>query len=246
MKLNRTSAALMVAAAAASVAFASPASAATPNVGFLESASGHGPESAPTTVTLKPQMNGANLLVAMVAADGPDSPATQQVTLSDDRHHAWTLQDRHVVFGSIVEVYTAPGTGHDGGTVVTSSLLVHRGDEGQAMTVAAWSHAVWQGTVDKNGSGGIPRLDFTASLHTDTYTVFVDGRHNRPIQLVSGFHTVNIDPVGSNPPGADHDLYEISHLNSHDWPGGVMSTGNTGPIASPVWGIVDANVAPAP
>lgn len=216
----------------------------TPNVGFLDSASGHGPELGPTNVTLTAKQNGANLLVAIVVADGPDTPPDQVATVVDNRHHTWTREIRQVVFGSVVEVFTTPGTGHDGGTVVTSTLGTHRNDEGQAMTIAAWSNASYAGTVEKNGSRGIPQLSFTAPAHADTYTVFADGKHYQPITLVSGFHAVNVVPLG-NATTIDHDLYEISHLNSHDWHGGVMLTGNTGPVASPYWGIVDVNVVPA-
>lgn len=243
-------AALCLGTIACTGASASPADGTTraastaPNVGFLDSVSGHGPELGPTSVTLDAKQNGANLLVLMVIADGPDRLPHQVVTISDSRHHIWTERQSWLVFGSLINVYTSPGTGHDAGTVVTSVLGVHMHDEGQAVTVAAWSNASFDGTVQKNGSFGIPSLTFTAPAHTDTYTLFADGKHNRPITLVPGFHPVNVVPLG-DATTIDHDLYEVSHLTSHDWHGGAMLTGNTGPVASPYWGIVDVNVVPA-
>ncbi len=165
----------------------------------------------------------------------------QRVVLSDNRGHAWTLRDRHVVFGSIIEVFTARGTDHDAGTVVSSHLTTHRGDEGQALTVAAYANGYYYDETDINGSGGIPRLDQNMPPGTDTFTVFVDGRQNRRIRLLPGEHPVTVYPVA----GRDQDLYQISHTDSHSFEGGVMHTGNAGPVASSRWGLLDVNVLPA-
>lgn len=235
-------AALVVSAAVVAASVGAPGSgAARPaGVGFLDSASGHASGASDARVALEPQQNRANLLVAIVAADGPDA-AGQQVVLTDDRRHVWTLRIRHVVFGSIIDVFTAPGTGHDAGTVVSSHLTAHSGGEGQALTVAAYANGYYYDETYINGSGGIPRLDQNMPPGADTYTVFVAGRDDRPIALRPGEHPVNVVPV-SDP---DHHLFQISHTDSHSFEGGVMQTGNSGPVASGEWGLLDVNILPA-
>ncbi len=103
------------------------------NVGYLDAAVAQSPlEDADATTTLPASMAGADLLVAVVMGDGPDNPPTQHSVLADSGRHQWTLRDHHIVFGSIIDVYTAPGTGAEPGTTVSSEMTVKRGDEGFA------------------------------------------------------------------------------------------------------------------
>ncbi|HEY2195418.1 MAG TPA: hypothetical protein VGH76_24385 [Actinomycetospora sp.] len=74
-------------------------------------------------MTLPSSTEGANLLVAVAMGDGPGpgeaNAQAQRSRLSDSAGHLWTQRLHHVMFGSIVDVYTAPGTRH-GLTVLAS------------------------------------------------------------------------------------------------------------------------------
>lgn len=222
-------------------------SAGTGDVGYLGAASGSSVlQNATAGTTLGSDMNGARLLVLMAVSDGPDNPAIQRTQVSDTRNHVWTLQAHHIVFGSIIDVYTAPTDGNDVGTVVSSDVTVKRGDEGHGLTVAAYSNARLDGITRRNGTAGIPQLRQTVPAGQDTWTIFGDGRKNDPITLVPGFRPVTVIPVDGGRLG-DKDLYQASHLEPPgSWEGGEMLTGNLGPEASNYWGLVNVNLAPLP
>jgi hypothetical protein len=56
------------------------------------------------------------------------------------------------VFGSIVDVCTAPGTGVEAGCTVSSEMTIERGDEGFAMTVLGYRNGRSDSTVERNGN----------------------------------------------------------------------------------------------
>ena len=189
-------------------------------------------------------MTGANLLVAIAMGDGPDNPPIQHTTLSDTGGHRWTLCERHKrsLPGStvrregraisttscsvqIIDVYTAPATGSEAGSVLRSELTIKRGDE--ATSSRCWPTA--------NGNFGLAQLSQTVQAGEDVVTVFSDGRHNDPITLVPGFRPLSVFPVDGGPRG-DCDLYQVSHLDPPgSWPGGEMLTGNLAPPGSAYW-----------
>ncbi|MDQ2706646.1 MAG: hypothetical protein M3Z25_02995 [Actinomycetota bacterium] len=215
-------------------------------VGYLDAVTAQSPrEDGLAAATLPPSMTGAKLLVAIAMGDGPDNPPTQHTVLSDTGNHQWTLRDHHIVFGSIIDVYTAPGTGSEVGSVVSSELTIKRGDEGHQLTVLAYRNGRFDSTTDRNGNLGLPQLSQTVPAGEDVLTMFGDGRHNDPITLVPGFRAVAVFPVDGGP-GGDHDLYQVSHLDPPgSLPGGQMLTGNLAPPGSDYWGLVNVNIAPA-
>jgi hypothetical protein len=96
--------------------------AAPQGVGYLDTATAQSPlEDGDATTVLPASMVGADLLVAVVMGDGPDNPANQHSVLADSGRHQWTLRDHHVVFGSIIDVYTAPDGRHRGEPVAERS-----------------------------------------------------------------------------------------------------------------------------
>lgn len=220
------------------------------DVGFLDAAIARSPaEDGLAVVDLPPTMDGANLLVAIALGDGPgpgevDAEA-QHSLLHDSAGHGWIQREHHVVFGSIIDVYTAPAGGQEHGTVITSELTVKRGDEGHALTVLAYRHGRFHSTTARNGSLGVPQLVQDAPRGADVLTAFADGRQNSPATPVPGFHPVNVLAVDGGPRG-DRDLYQLSRLDPPgSWPGGPMLTGNLAPVASAHWGLVDITIAPA-
>ncbi len=105
--------------------------------------------------------------------------------LTDTGHHQWTLHVHHIAFGSIIDVYTAPATGTEPGTAVSSELTVKRGDEGHAITVRAYSHGALGPTAERNGNFGVAQTTLDVPARHGVITVFGDGRQNAPLTLVS-------------------------------------------------------------
>src|SRR3954454_23258329 len=152
---------LLVAAVAAAVVLSgcgamSPAAGPRPgNVGFLDAVIAQSPlEDGLAPVTLPPIMEGANLLVAVAMGDGPGpgevNAEAQHTRLNDSSGHSWTLREHHIVFGSIIDVYTAPANGREQGSTITSELTIKRGDEGHSLTVLAYGNGRFDSTSRRN------------------------------------------------------------------------------------------------
>jgi hypothetical protein len=229
----------------------SPA-AGTPNagVGFLDAVIARSPlEDGLARVTLPAAMNGANLLVAVAMGDGPGpgevAAEAQHTRLNDSARHTWIPREHHIVFGSIIDVYTAPANGREQGSVISSDMAITRGDEGHSLTVLAYRNGRFHSTTTRNGSFGVPQLLLDAPAGADVLTAFGDGRESTPATPVAGFRPFNVLPVDGGPLG-DRDLYQLNRRDPPgSWPGGAMLTGNLAPEASGYWGLVDVVIAPA-
>jgi hypothetical protein len=219
-------------------------------VGFLAAVSAQSPrEDGLAPVTLPRSMAGANLLVAVAMGDGPGpgepNAVAQHTRLNDTAGHAWTQRAHHIVFGSIIDVYTAPATDREQGATVTSELTITRGDEGHSLTVLAYRHGRFASTTAGNGNFGIPQLRDDVPAGTDVLTAFADGRQNTTATPVTGFRPLDVLAVDGGPRG-DRDLYQLNRLDPPgSAPGGAMLTGNLAPPASGYWGLLDINIAPA-
>lgn len=218
--------------------------------GFLDAVSAQSPlEDGVASVTLPASMAGAGLLVAVALGDGPGpgepGAQAQQTRLHDDAGHVWTRREHHVVFGSIIDAYTAPADGREAGSTVSSELTVKHGDEGHSLTVLAYRNGRFHSTTSRNGSFGIPQLAADVPAGADVLTVFADGRENTPATPVAGFRPLDVLPVDGGPRG-DRDLYQLSRLDPPgSAPGGTMLTGNVAPPASGYWGLLDITIVPA-
>ncbi|MCD2192017.1 hypothetical protein LQ327_01250 [Actinomycetospora endophytica] len=219
-------------------------------VAFIDAVVARSPlEDGLATVVLPSSMNEANLLVAVAMGDGPGpgeaNAEAQHTRLTDSAAHAWTLRDHHLVYGSIIDVYTAPGTGRENGATITSEMTVKTGDEGHSLSVLAYRNGRLESITRRNGSFGVPQLTQTVSRGTDVITAFGDGRKNIPATPVAGFRPLNVLPVDGGPRG-DQDLYQLDRLDPPgSSPGGAMLTGNDAPPPSAYWGIVNVNIVPA-
>jgi hypothetical protein len=231
--------------AAGSPAAGSPVGA----VGFLDAEVAQSPlEDGLATVTLPASMSGANLLVVVAMGDGPGpgevNAEAQHTHLIDDAGHAWTQREHHIVFGSIIDVYTAPADGREQGSTISSEMIVERGDEGHSLAVLAYRNGRFHSTTTRNGSFGIPQLMVDAPAGADVLTAFADGRENTPATPVAGFRPLDVMPVDGGPLG-DRDLYQLDRRDPPgSWPGGAMMTGNLAPPASGYWGLVDITIVP--
>ena len=218
------------------------------SVGFLDAISAQSPrEDGAASVTLPATMTAASLLVAVAMGDGPGpgelNAQAQHTRLADTVGHAWTLRVHHLVYGSMIDVYTAPATGHDPGAIITSTMAITHGDEGHSLTVLAYRHARFGSATERNGHFGLPQLSEDVPAGTDVLTGFADGRQNTPATPVAGFRPLTVLAVDGGPHG-DRDLYQLDRLDPPgSWPGGPMLTGNLTPPASGYWGLVDINIA---
>jgi hypothetical protein len=219
-------------------------------VGFLDAVVAQSPlEDGLATVTLPASMNGGNLLVAVAMGDGPGpgevAAETQRTHLIDSAGHDWTQREHHIVFGSIIDVYTTPADGREQGSTLSSELTIKRGDEGHCLTVLAYRNGRFHSTSSRNGNFGVPQLVQDAPAGADVLTAFGDGRQNTPATPVAGFRPLNVLPVDGGPHG-DRDLYQLNRLDPPgSWPGGPMLTGNLAPPASGYWGLVNITIVPA-
>jgi hypothetical protein len=218
-------------------------------VGFLDAVAAQSRfEDRPATVTLPPTVDGANLLVAVAMGDGPgpgevDAEA-QHTRLRDSGGHQWVQREHHLVFGSIIDVYTAPANGRERGSTVVSDMTVTHGDEGHSLSVLAYRNGRFHSTTGRNGTFGIPALMLDAPAGADVLTAFADGRSNTPATPVHGFRPLDVLPVDGGPRG-DRDLYQLNRLDPPgSWAGGAMLTGNLAPQASGYWGLVDVTIVP--
>lgn len=250
---RRRSPFVMVVAMAVVAGCGAPSSAAGPPAGapgFLDAVIAQSPlEDGPASVTLPASMVGANLLVAVAMGDGPGpgevNAEAQHTRLDDSAGHDWTQREHHIVFGSIIDVYTAPANGREQGSSLSSELTVKHGDEGHSLTVLAYRNGRFHSTTSRNGNFGIPQLVQDVPAGTDVLTAFGDGRENTPATPVAGFRPLNVLPVDGGPRG-DRDLYQLNRLEPPgSAPGGAMLTGNLAPEASGYWGLVDINITPA-
>lgn len=214
-------------------------------VTYLGAASGTSPrEDGIATAALGSATEGASLLVAVATGDGPDHPADQHSVLDDSAGRRWSLAVHHVVFGSILDIYTAPGTGHDAGTTVSSHLTITRGDEGHALTVLAYRGGRLGPVTERNGHFGTAQLTADVPTGSDAVLAFGDGRQNAPVTLTPGFVPALSFPVDGGI-GGDQDLYVVGHLaRPGSSPGGPVQVGTTAPPASGYWGVVCAVVRP--
>ncbi len=219
-------------------------------VDFLDAVSAQSPrEDGLAGVTLPATMVGANLVVAVAMGDGPGpgeiGGEAQHTRLDDSAGHDWTLREHHIVFGSIIDVYTAPATGREQGSTISSEMTIKRGDEGHSLSVLAYRNGRFRSTTTRNGSFGIPQLLLDVPAGADVLTAFGDGRENTPATPVAGFRPLDVLPVDGGPLG-DRDLYQLDRSDPPgSWPGGAMLTGNLAPEASGYWGLVDIDIAPA-
>jgi hypothetical protein len=219
-------------------------------VGFLDARIAQSPlEDGLAAVTLPASMDGADLLVAVAMGDGPGpgeaNAEAQHTHLIDSAGHAWAQREHHIVFGSIIDVYTAPADGREQGSTVSSELTIKRGDEGHCLTVLAYRNGRFHSTSSRNGNFGVPQLVQDAPAGADVLTAFGDGRQNTPATPVAGFRPLNVLPVDGGPHG-DRDLYQLNRLDPPgSWPGGPMLTGNLAPPASGYWGLVNITIVPA-
>jgi len=235
------SGALLVAGATL-VAAGSPSTGAPRSAGpgWIGSISGTYEQSSGTVLHLPSGFAPADLLVAIVANDGPDSATsvthagfggTSGLTWICHGHVSarqdWAVsRDRLDRAGaSSAEIWTAaPPVGWTPGTVTEISSnpepdVVHR-DDGGVVTITAWANGQLGQVLTVDGVAGRPLRESLDTLGPGSaaYAAIFTGRVNAAFTPLAGFHTVISRRAGD-------DTAQVIASNNRDLPSGIHSVG---------------------
>jgi hypothetical protein len=186
-----------------------PSSATTPtgNPGWISSVSASLAQNRPATLTLPSSFSAADLLVAIVANDGPDSNTSETTAvfggasgLTWSRHaHISARQDWAAggdqldAYGaSSAEIWTAaPSPGWRPGAVTEVSNHPNTIDDGGVITVAAWTNGQLGTIATLDGLDGRPEHQsmVLSGAGSSIYAALFNGRKNATFTPVSGYHT---------------------------------------------------------
>jgi hypothetical protein len=199
---------------------------------------------------------GADLLVASVTADGPDTyPATSVTTPTTavfggrsglqwtrvarvSARHDWAaLGARLEVYGaSVAEIWvatpTAPWT--PTGVVTVANSHSETRDDGMTVTVAAFSHAQFDEAVSFDGLAGMAEHMAVFVPHDSAiYAATFAGRRNAAFTPIAKLHRVIERRAGDDTAG-------VIASNSRDLPTGRIEVGNTAPDPGNYWEVAAA------
>jgi hypothetical protein len=203
----------------------------------------------------------ADLLVALVASDGPDTypnstirTATTAVFGGTTRLH-WTRvahisarQDwaapggRLEQFGaSVAEVWIASTTGWNAaGTITVTTTHPESHDDGMAVTVAAFANGRFDRAVTFDGLAGMPEhVSVNVPADSALYAATFEGKVNADFAAVAGSHRAAVRRAGDDTAG-------IIATNSRDLPGGPVEIGNASPDPGNYWEAAVAVVTARP
>jgi hypothetical protein len=205
------------------------------------------------------QFEPANLLVALVAADGPDSipvgTATSEtsVRISDRTHLRWTravhVSARHDVglhletFGaSAAEIWTArPPAGWVATDDVIQVVNTHptAKDDGFVVTIAAFANGrlAETGTVD-GMDGDAEQLAMAVPDGSAIYAATFAGHRNADFTPNAGMHRVAQRRAGDDTAG-------VIASDSRALPASVQDVGYTAPTPGNFWEMAVAVISPA-
>jgi hypothetical protein len=187
---------------------ASYAATASGNPGWIASVSANYPQNSPGTVTLPSSFSQANLLVAVVANDGPDSNTSETTAvfggtpgLTWTRHAHISARQDYAVGGDQVDAYGAssaeiwtavPPPGWTPGTVTEISNHPNTPDDGGVMTIAAFSNGQLGNIATLDGLDSRPehRSMELSGAGSTIYAALFNGKKNAAFTPSSGYHTV--------------------------------------------------------
>jgi len=250
-------------AAALSVGFVgfAPSGAAT-STGWLASRSASVAQNQFATIAMPSAFTGANLLIALVAADGPDTyPATRVTTPTTavfggsaglrwireahvSARHDWATPGAQLEqFGaSVAEVWSATLPAHwtPNGDVTVANSHPNTHDDGTVVTIAAFSHARFDHAVTFDGLAGMSELR-RVNMPNDSaiYAATFAGRVNSDFAPVAHFHHVIERRAGDDTAG-------VIASNSRDLPAGAIAVGNAAPDPGNYWEVAAAVVTAVP
>ncbi len=229
--------------------------------GWLGSASANVAQDVAATITVPANFAGANLLVALVATDGPDSTpvgsATSETTavfggtsgLTWTRHgHESARQDwaatgdRLETFGgSATEVWTTtppPGwTPH--GNVTEISNHPNSTDDGQVLTIAAFDNGRLGEVNSLDGlANRSEQVDMSIPAGSCVYAATFAGKVNANFTPLTQYHEVVQRRQGDDTAG-------VLASNSRDLPAGLQAVGYSAPNPGNYWEMTIAVITAA-
>ncbi len=219
--------------------------------GWLGSASASVAQNVPATITVPTSFAGANLLVAMVATDGPDSTpvgsATSETTavfggtsgLTWTRHgHESSRQDwaatgeRLETYGaSATEVWTAtpPPRWTPQGNVTEISNHPNSADDGQVLTIAAFNNGGLGDVITLDGLASRPeQQQMSVPPGSSVYAATFNGKVNASFTTLPGYHHVLQRRQGD-------DTATVLTSDSRDLPAGLQAVGYSAPNPGNYW-----------
>jgi hypothetical protein len=229
--------------------------------GWLGSASANVAQNVPATVTVPASFSGANLLVALVATDGPDSVpvgnATSETTavFGGTSGLTWTRQghessrqdwaatgDRLETYGgSATEVWTAlpPQGWTPHGTVTEISNHPNLVDDGQVLTIAAFNNGRIGDVKTLDGLASRPeQQQMSVAAGSSVYAATFSGRVNANFTPVHAYHEVVQRRQGDDTAG-------VLASDSRDLPAGLQAVGYSAPNPGNYWEMTIAVITAA-
>jgi hypothetical protein len=239
-----------------------PAAHAAATPGWLGSRSASVAQDVVADIAVPSRFTGANLLVALVASDGPDTyPATHVMTETTaifggsagltwtrvahvSARQDWATPGAHIeLYGaSVAEVWTA--TPPDGwtatGDITVTTTHPNTRDDGMTVTVAAFASAQLTRTVTFDGLAGMAeRRSVNVPADSAIYAATFAGRVNADFTPVANFHNVVERRAGD-------DTATVIASNNRDLPEGAVKVGNVAPDPGNFWEVAVAIVTALP
>lgn len=203
----------------------------------------------------------ADLLVALVAADGPDTyPAThirkgttavfggsaglhwKRRAHVSARHDVGAGHARHERYGaSVAEIWTAvpPPNWNAAGIITCTSTHPETRDDGLAVTVAAFAHRTLVRTVTNDGLHTRPeRLTTQVAEGDELLAALFEGRVNANFVPLPGFHVVVQRRAGD-------DTASVLESDSRSLPAGSQTVGFASPNPGDYWEMAVAVIGPS-
>jgi hypothetical protein len=252
---------VVVAAVCVWVVVPSPSGAST-GTGWLGSRSASVAQNQVAVVAMPSTFAGADLLVASVAADGPDTyPATKVTTPTTavfggtsglhwtrvahvSARHDWATPGAHLErYGaSVAEIWiaTAPARWTSTGVVTVANSHPETRDDGMTVTVAAFSNAQFDEAVTFDGLAGMPEhMPVFVPHDSAIYAATFAGQLNADFTPVANFHHVIERRAGDDTAG-------VIASNSRDLSTGTIQVGNIAPDPGNYWEVAVAVVTARP
>jgi hypothetical protein len=250
-------AALVLGACGAS---SSPSATVSSGTGFLGEQSANANQDQQAEIHVPRAFAHADLLVALVAADGPDSfPATRyrsattavfggssglhwqraaHVSARHDVHARHEFRERYGA--SVAEIWTAvpPPAWHAGGTITCITNHPKSGDDGTALTIAAFAHGRLARTQTKDGlHTRAERLTTPVGAGDDLLAALFEGRMNSDFIPLPGYRTVVQRRAGD-------DTASVLESDNRSLPAGAQTVGFASPNPGDYWEMAVAVIAP--
>ena len=219
--------------------------------GWLGSRSAQVAQDAVATINVRSSWASANLLVAFVATDGPDTAPVAHVTTETTAVFGgtaalhWTRVahvaarqdwaapgDRLEPLGaSVVEVWTAaPGSDWSaGGAITVTTTHPNTRDDGMAVTIVAFSNGTLDHVVRFDGLAGMREQAAVAvPPHSAIYAATFAGKRNANFVPLAGYHRVVQRRAGD-------DTAAVIASNDRDLASGTQAVGYGSPDPGNYW-----------